>query len=150
MMPENRNALLAWMSEFPNMGAYVAINGSLVSINAGADTDDQEKPSPPRTDDMPKGDYLYVNDRNAPSRYDMTIISDSWNIGAMFTEPWHNACNSASYRLDRVNADLLTSPPTGTCNEAAGRIILGANGVIMVFDSSFGRMDFNAETGKQL
>jgi len=99
---------------------------------------------------MPKGPYLYVNDRNAPGRYDMVIMSDTWNIGAMYTEPWWDSCWNADYLLDRKNAEILTSPPTGVCHAGAGRIILAANGVLMVFDMLNGRNDYIAETGERI
>jgi hypothetical protein len=253
-MPENSESLWKWIEAFPNMGCYVATNGTLVSANAGVDKDDQEKKAPHKQvpppswyneNDAPKGKYLYFNDRNAPTRWDMTILTgdpfelafttetvqfnetyptvtmqnrvefvrsaqttvnikdennndvptvvfltttvsgnaitfgrytedgiaipngaqiiveygyyttnanDPLAVGT-FLQPWSAACNAA--QID-MNPDIFPSPIDGrlpqplygACNIEAGVIVFGGNGCLFVFDKTFGRTDYNADTGK--
>ena len=137
---EEKELYANWLAAYPLMGAYIAVNGELLSVNSGAERDIQEVASPdPATHEFtPRGGYLYFNDRNAAVRYDKRIQSD---------QEWDYYCNNiyVSLTLD----DLAAAPSIG-CQDDGGRIALSGNGVLFVFCSDFGRMDYSASSGRRL
>jgi hypothetical protein len=102
----------------------------------------------------PSGKYLYHNDRNAPVRYDKQIPSDqAWNFDCV--APNENGGNM-TISLSAKSLDDLPAAPATQCQGKKqrlgiegtnrGRVVISGNGVLSVFDSELGRMDF--ETSK--
>jgi hypothetical protein len=151
---EDKDWLAQWLAAYPMIGIYVAQNDSLVSINHGAEArggrDIQERMPPDLTPDgdertappfTPSGDYLYINDRNAPVRYDRRGAGIPVSISA------------------RSLGDIAAAPATqcqgnnpvyGVEGTGRGRIVISGNNVLSIFDSDLGRMDFSASNGCRL
>jgi len=137
-------------------GIYVALNGTLVSINPGSEEkgghDIQEKMPPENLPFTPSGDYWYINDRNAPVRYDKQIETTD--------QVWNHNCSNTQITLSAQSLDDLPAAPSVQCQgkrqvygiegTGRGRVVMSGNGVLAVFDSSLGRMDFSASTGCRL
>ena len=139
-----------WLQKYTPYGAYVFHQTQLLSQTLDTEWSDEieppyeiptmevsEKTHPPynkewRDTRFPYGDYLFFNDRNAPVRYDRAL---SW------AKPFEDNCTHSNFNFDS-SLDYLRSPFTGE----GDRLVVGANGVLHVFDSVMGRMDFNAET----
>jgi hypothetical protein len=138
----DKNRLAAWLDAYPMMGIYVALNGKLVSMNPGAESkgghDIQEKMPPEGLPFTPSGDYWYINDRNAAVRGDKQIEQTD--------QAWNHNCNSTAITLSAQSLDDIPAAPAVQCKGKHGRVVLGGNGVLAVFDSNFGRMDFSTST----
>ena len=140
------------------MGLYIVHNGSLVSINPGSEAkggrDIQEKmpPDPATTPYTPSGDYWYINDRNAAVRYDKQIEESD--------QAWNHNCYNIPITLSAQSLDDLPAAPSSTCQGGRpvlgiegterGRVIISGNNVLSVFDSQWGRNDYDAATGCRL
>jgi hypothetical protein len=145
----DKDRLATWLDAFPMMGIYVALNGKLVSMNPGAEAngghDIQEKMPP---EDMPSGKYWYINDRNAPVRFDKQIEETD--------QAWNHNCSNTRITLSAQSLNDLHAAPAVQCQPkkarygvegtGRGRVVLGGNGVLAVFDSDLGRMDFSASS----
>ena len=128
-----------WLRKYTPYGAYVFDKTTLVSASSDEGAADQIEPPFDKEkrfmDDAHTrhyGRFLFFNDRNAPVRYDRAL---SWE------KPFEDHCNHSDYKFDS-SMDYLRSPFT----EGQDRLLTGANGVLHVFDTALGRMDFNAET----
>jgi hypothetical protein len=164
--PSDHSRLLEWMAQFPNFGAYIYTGATLVSQNPGANTDIQEKYPPegepklvsPDFDgtvqEGPKGQYIYLNDRNTPVRYDRAV---NWD------ERWNNDCSNVvpSMRNDLLlgaagikhcsgdpdNLDLYGTEAYGV---KRWRYVVPFNGSIAVIDPQHGRTDFSVDSFNKL
>jgi hypothetical protein len=141
-----------WLQKYTPHGAYVFNRDMLVSINMDQQmNDDIEPPQLPTTIPLKErtrppynqgwidtnhlaeyGDFLFFNDRHAPVRYDRAL---TWAM------PFETNCRHDDFKFSN-SVDHLRSPFT----EGGDRVVVGANGVLHVFDDKLGRMDFNAET----
>jgi hypothetical protein len=163
----DKDRLAAWLDAYPMQGMYIAVNGELLSLNPGSEAnggrDIQEKMPPDETPDgdeftappfLPSGKYLYYNDRNAPVRGDKQIPSDrAWNFDCV---PPNRGGGNMTISLSAKSLDDLAAAPAALCQGKRpvlgiegtnrGRVVIGGNGVMFVFDSNFGRMDY--ETSK--
>jgi hypothetical protein len=165
LMKEDADDLARWLESFPNMGIYIALNGALVSINPGAESngglDIQEQMPPDDTpdgeeftapDDTPSGDYLYINDRNAAVRYDKQIEKSD--------QAWNHNCGTIPIKFSAQSLDDLPAAPAVQCRGKRpvygiegtnrGRVVISGNGVLSVYDSELGRMDFSLTNGCKL
>jgi hypothetical protein len=132
---EDLTKLGDWLRKYTPYGAYVFNREENVSKNLDFERTDMIDPIYDKkyTDiKHPYGDFLYFNDRTAPVRYDRAL---SWE------KPFDDQCDHQDFRFES-SLDLLRSPFTGE----GDRIVVGANGILHVFDDNLGRMDFNAET----
>jgi hypothetical protein len=139
-----------WLQKYTPYGVYVFNETELLSKNLDTDLADdieppQENPMPQLRDRTrppyhqgwydpkhPIGDYLFFNDRHAPVRYDRVL---GWQ------KPFEDLCSHRDFEF-RSSLEYLRSPVTG----GGDRIVVGANGVLHVFDDRLGRNDYNAET----
>ena len=158
LLAEDKEELEKWLDAFPMMGIYIMHGDNLVSINPGSEAkggrDIQEKmpPDPAMTPFSPSGDYWYINDRNAPVRYDKQVEESD--------QAWNHNCGSIPITLSAQSLDDLLAAPSTLCQGKRpqhgiegverGRLVIGGNNVLAVFDSSLGRMDFDAATFCQL
>jgi hypothetical protein len=132
---EDESNLASWLDAYPMMGIYIAQNGSLVSINLGAESnggrDIQEKmpPDPATHPYTPSGRYWYINDRNAAVRYDKKIYG--------IDQAWDHNCFNIPVRLSAQSLDGLPAAPATQCQGNRGRIVISGNNVLSVFDSEF-------------
>ena len=133
---EDKYRLADWLASFPMMGVYVAVDGELVSQNAGAEAkggrDIQEKMPPEGKAFTPSGEYWYINDRNAAVRYDMPV-------------------DRSFHTEEKLNVMSLTAAPFMRCKDKEqGRVVISGNSVLSVYDSEQGRLDFCVSTGCRL
>jgi len=158
---EDKSNFSEWRNANNVIGVYIVHNGALVSLNPGAEDsgghDIQEKMPPDETPDglqrtappfTPSGGYWYINDRNAAVRYDKQTNAD---------QAWNHNCYTIPVTLSAQSLDDLPAAPALHCQPkrpqygiegiGRGRIVLSGNGVLAVFDSDLGRMDFSASTG---
>jgi hypothetical protein len=101
----------------------------------------------------PSGKYWYISDRNAAVRGDKQIeqSDQAWNHNCGDTAnksfPQSTAITFSAQSLD----DLPAAPAVqcqkrkrfGVEGSGRGRVVLSGNGVLAVFDSDMGRMDFS-------
>gem|GEM_PF-4326571 len=136
---DDETKLAAWMDAYPLLGIYIAQDGSLISSNPGSATDIQETPRPAN---MPTGRYWYVNDRNAAVRYDKQVEG--------VDQAWPHNCNNLAITLSGISLDDFHSAPSYVSTGDGGRLVVSGNGVLLVYDSEHGRMDFSAAAGELL
>jgi hypothetical protein len=175
-MGEDWTQLGEWLQRYVPYGAYIFNRRERLSDSFDADCQDEIEPPmessfpeleklfcPPYhrgfydpDHDHTCGHFLWFNDRHAPVRFDRAL---GW------AKPFEDHCEHRDYEYGE-SMDYIRSPFTdGTNNTAWGgqrnrpavlrysddapggnRVVVGANGVLHVFDNALGRMDFNAET----
>ena len=167
----DKDTLAAWLDAYPMKGMYIAVNGELLSINPGSESqgghDIQEKMPPDETPDgeeftapqyTPSGRYLYFDDRNAPVRYDKQVVGSdqAWNFDCVAPGNGGNMRISLTAKsLDDFAAAPATHcqgkrPQVGIEGTNRGRVVISANNTLIVFDSELGRMDIDATRGCRL
>jgi hypothetical protein len=137
----SQTALEEWLARYIPYGAYVYQRSTRLSSSGNTLPSDIE-PNLRRWNDTlnnpkhPYGEFMFFNDRSAPVRFDRAL---GWE------RPFDDQCDHRDYHFNR-STDFVRSPFTG----AAERLVVGANGVLHVFDAVLGRMDFNAETFEKI
>ena len=139
-----------WWNEYTPHGVYVYNKTGRVSDSLDvAGLDDIEPPNPIPVPQLTEklrppyhqgwkdtnhdyGKYLFMNDRNAPVRYDRAL---SWD------KPFEDDCDRSCFKF-RTAIDYLRSAVA----DSPVRMVFGGNGVLHVFDRRQGRMDFDAAT----
>ena len=154
---EGTAAIMQWFNSYPMMGVYIALNDELQSLNAGYGCDIQEVMPPDPDPADPTGAYWYINDRNAPVRYDKQITNSD--------QAWPHNCVAPSPKgnipitFSALSLEDLPAAPSVSCqNEEKqgvegtnrGLVVIGGNNVLRIIDSEFGVYDYDCTTFRAL